>query len=168
MLRSRVGLLSGALMVLAIYCTAPFFANRIAYAIAEGQNQAGREKLGEMAKQDTLSPLFAEVAKVLEPAVVEVRVTKKVKMDQEMPDMQDFLRRFFGEQGGPPSQAHPQPREYLERGLGSGVIVDAKKGYILTNYHVVAKADQTRCVWRMAARSKRTGFARIRRRIWPF
>ena len=141
--RSRIGFLSGALVVLLIYAIAPFFANRIAYAIAEGQIQAGREKLGEMAKQDTLSPLFEEVVKVLEPAVVEVRVTKKVKMEQEMPDIQDFMRRFFGDQGGPPNQMQPQPREYLERGLGSGVIIDAKKGYILTNYHVVAKADQT-------------------------
>ncbi len=34
------------------------------------------------------------------------------------------------------------PRERVSQSLGSGVIVDAEKGYVLTNYHVIARADE--------------------------
>jgi serine protease Do len=141
MARSRAGLSPWVLVVLVACAVWAYTGGCTAYAVTEAQNRAAREQLREMSGQDTLSGLFAQVAEVLRPAVVEVRVTKKVKVEQQVPDIQDFLRKFFGEQGGPPSQ--PQPREYLERGLGSGVVVDAGKGYILTNYHVVAKADET-------------------------
>jgi serine protease Do len=65
--------------------------------------------------------------------------------------LEDF-ERFFGEDSpfGPlprpnrpqrPQRPDRQPREFFQRGMGSGVIVDAEKGYILTNAHVVADAD---------------------------
>jgi serine protease Do len=70
--------------------------------------------------------------------------------------MDQFFRRFFGEQGAPfgdqgspfntpstPRGPSPRQRQFTERGLGSGVIIDAKEGYVLTNYHVVAGADKT-------------------------
>ncbi len=44
----------------------------------------------------------------------------------------DFFERFFGQ----------IPRERKQRSLGSGVIIDPIKGYILTNNHVIANADQ--------------------------
>ena len=52
--------------------------------------------------------------------------------------MDDFFNRFFGGQGGPNGDA-----AIRERSLGSGVIVDPK-GYIVTNRHVVDKADRIR------------------------
>ena len=52
--------------------------------------------------------------------------------------MDDFFNRFFGGQGGPNGDA-----AIRERSLGSGVIVDPK-GYIVTNRHVVEKADRIR------------------------
>ncbi|MFB3892582.1 MAG: DegQ family serine endoprotease [Phycisphaerae bacterium] len=126
-------------------------AQQIAYGVTKGQTEASREQLAEMSKQDTLSPLFATVAKVIKPAVVEVRVTKKVAMPQ-MPNMDDFFRRFFGDEN-PPGGLTPRgngrptpPRQYFARGLGSGVIVDAREGYVLTNYHVVAGSDETQVV----------------------
>jgi Do/DeqQ family serine protease len=45
-----------------------------------------------------------------------------------------FFRRFFN--------VPNQPRERISQSLGSGVIVDAKKGYVLTNNHVIAGADE--------------------------
>jgi serine protease Do len=52
--------------------------------------------------------------------------------------MDDFFNRFFGGQGGPNGDA-----AIRERSLGSGVIVDPK-GYIVTNRHVVDRADRIR------------------------
>ncbi|MFC1702245.1 trypsin-like peptidase domain-containing protein [Pseudomonadota bacterium] len=45
-----------------------------------------------------------------------------------------FFRRFFN--------IPDRPRERVSQSLGSGVIVDAEKGYVLTNYHVIARADE--------------------------
>ena len=145
--------LMGMVIVLALALVAgPYVAHEISYAAAKGQIDASRQELSELSKNDTTSRLFVEVAKVLKPAVVEVRVTKKMKM--ATPDMDEFFRRFFGDDNpfgprttpGTPSAPQPREREYFARGLGSGVIVDAKNGYVLTNYHVVGGADEVQVV----------------------
>jgi serine protease Do len=100
-----------------------------------------------------LSNQFANIAKSLEPAVVNINTESTVKPtvrrrggqnpgagpggggdDQDNP-FGDFFDKFFGngDNAGP----------IRERSLGSGVIVDAK-GYIVTNRHVVEKADRIR------------------------
>src|SRR5258708_36551797 len=58
------------------------------------------------------------------------------KGDEDTP-FQDFFDKLFGGQGGPDAGTVRQ------RSLGSGVIVDPK-GYIVTNRHVVEKADRIR------------------------
>ena len=57
-------------------------------------------------------------------------------------DMNDLLRRFFGDQsqGRMPERNFGMPRQ---EGLGSGVIA-TKDGYILTNNHVVDGADEVK------------------------
>src|SRR5699024_11831501 len=75
----------------------------------------------------SLAPMLADVT----PAVVNISSTTHVRV--RSPFFSDpFFRRFFG--GG-------VPRERIEQSLGSGVIVNAAKGYILTNNHVVSGAD---------------------------
>jgi len=76
----------------------------------------------------SLAPLVKEVA----PAVVNIRVSQTVRSQSPYGD--EMFRRFFGMpdfEGG---------REVAS--AGSGVIVDAENGYILTNHHVVDGADQ--------------------------
>jgi serine protease Do/serine protease DegQ len=66
------------------------------------------------------------------PAVVSIAVEGKQVQRQRIPEQFQF---FFG-----PEQAQERPF----RGLGSGVIIDAKKGHIVTNYHVINNADEIR------------------------
>lgn len=76
----------------------------------------------------TLAPMLERVT----PAVVNIATSGKVV--QQSPLFNDpFFRRFF--------DLPEQPRERIRRGLGSGVIFDAKNGFIVTNNHVIEKAD---------------------------
>jgi Do/DeqQ family serine protease len=84
-------------------------------------------------------PSLAPMVKRVSPAVVNVSTRGHVKVQQNNPFMNDpFFQQFFGGRGG----GGNQPIERKFQSLGSGVIVDADKGYILTNNHVVENADQ--------------------------
>jgi len=86
---------------------------------------------------------FTELVKQVAPDVVNISTTKVVKrhplpspFGQRGPWRDffgdDFFERFFGQ----------IPRERKQRSLGSGFIIDPKKGYIITNNHVIAGADE--------------------------
>jgi len=68
------------------------------------------------------------------PAVVNISVKGKREVRQRMPDA---LRFFFG-----PNAPREQVRERPFQGLGSGVIIDAEKGYVVTNNHVIDDATE--------------------------
>src|SRR5262245_28059268 len=76
---------------------------------------------------------FAPVVKRVTPGVVKVYTITKIQNAQfsAPPEMDEFMRRFFGQQfeGRNPRRNYPAPRQ---QGMGSGVIV-TKDGYILTN-----------------------------------
>jgi len=73
----------------------------------------------------TLAPMLEKVT----PAVVHIATKGKATRSSRYND--PFFERFFGA---------PQRREKRTQGLGSGVIINAKKGHILTNSHVVEDA----------------------------
>lgn len=77
----------------------------------------------------TLAPLVAEVT----PAVVNISVVTRAPMEDNPLFRDPFFRRFFNL----PDRSAP-----TEQAAGSGVIVDAAQGYVLTNHHVVKDAEQ--------------------------
>lgn len=78
----------------------------------------------------TMAPLLERVS----PAVVSIRTEGKAPEDNpEMDERQEMMERFFG-------RRFERPQQRRGGGVGSGVIVDAGEGYILTNHHVVDDA----------------------------
>ena len=86
---------------------------------------------------------FVEIAKSVKPAVVNIAATRTGKSGEGLhgsPHDDPFFRKFFGDEFF--KRDAPQ-REPKERGQGSGVIVESN-GLIVTNNHVVNKADEIR------------------------
>ncbi len=79
-----------------------------------------------------LTPSLAPMLEMVIPGVVSIGVHGKVATQNNPLFSDPFFRRFFGQQ--------PQEREF--QAAGSGVVVDASRGYILTNNHVVENADE--------------------------
>jgi Do/DeqQ family serine protease len=83
-------------------------------------------------------PSLAPMVKRVSPAVVNIATRGTIKEQQGHNPLLDdpFFRRFFD---APPDS---KPRERQFQSAGSGVIVDAKNGYIITNHHVVENASE--------------------------
>ena len=99
--------------------------------------QGDLEALGETTQERSSLAEFFSLADLVDkssPAVVRIAIKGTVR-SQSNPFFDDpFFERFFGQ---------PQmPREREFGGGGSGVIVDGEKGYIITNHHVVDRADE--------------------------
>jgi serine protease Do len=125
----------------------------------EGQNRSSDATPLTVPAPQQLSNAFSQIAKQIEPSVVNINTESTIKNpharrrarpntpdnappggeDDDNP-FEDFFDRFFG---GPGGQGGSGPGTIRERSLGSGVIVDPK-GYIVTNRHVVDKADRIR------------------------
>jgi serine protease Do len=88
-----------------------------------------------------LSQAFEDVSKSVSPAVVNITAEEIVSRQQGRSGAPDLFEFFGSPFGGGRANPSPMPREYVERSLGSGVIVDPK-GYIITNNHVVESATK--------------------------
>ena len=83
---------------------------------------------------DEALPSLAPMLENVTPAVVNIATEGRVQLKQNPLFNDPFFRRFFNI----PQQQRPQERK--TQSLGSGVIVDAERGLVLTNSHVIANA----------------------------
>jgi len=105
----------------------------------------GKEEKEKLTTPKSLGRAFVEVAKKVQPAVVNITTEKTVTMkpwDRYGEDFfkgspfEDFFKGF-----GPSPRERGKEYKHKQRSGGSGVIVD-KEGYILTNNHVVEDTDK--------------------------
>ena len=115
-MKSRISLIVACAM-LSIGTVTPAFAQAIAL---------------EHDGKPSLAPLMQHVT----PAVVNIAVEGSVEAPNNPLFDDPFFRRFFDV----PDQQ--QPDRIPQQAAGSGVIVDAKNGYVLTNHHVIENADK--------------------------
>jgi len=130
----------------------------ISYGVKGKEGQKSDVTPLTMPSPQQMSNTFSSIAKQLEPSVVNINTESTIKnvhkrrggngQDDDEDGgggMDDFFNHFFGAPGQGPGQGQGGPGDgsIRERSLGSGVIVDPK-GYIVTNRHVVEKADRIR------------------------
>jgi len=122
----------------------------VSYGVKGKEEQKSEATLLTLPSPQQMSNAFSQIAKQLEPSVVNINTESTIKNvhrrrgggqdDEDGGGMDDFFNHFFG---GPGGQAGPGDGAIRERSLGFGVIVDSK-GFIVTNRHVVEKADRIR------------------------
>lgn len=101
--------------------------------------EAPKDVRDAIAQAEGVQKAFRYVASKVLPSVVQLNVVEK-KRTQASPDQQLPWPFFFGQ----PQDEAPAPREFQERGLGSGIVVrkDGRTAYVLTNAHVAGSASE--------------------------
>jgi len=154
-MRMRAHRWAYTLSILATLSVGILIGTVISYGVKGKEGQKSDATPLAMPSPQQMSNAFSQIAKQLEPSVVNINTESTIKNvrkrrgggggdDDDSGQMDDFFNHFFG---GPGGQAGPGGKggdgAIRERSLGSGVIVDSK-GYIVTNRHVVEKADRIR------------------------
>jgi serine protease Do len=140
------------LSILATLAVGILIGTVISYGVKGKEGQKGDATPLTLPSPHEMSNTFSQIAKQLEPSVVNINTESTIKNvhrrrgqnpddDDSGGGMDDFFNHFFGGPGGQAGPGNDGP--IRERSLGSGVIVDPK-GYIVTNRHVVEKADRVR------------------------
>ena len=117
---------------------------------AQGQTQGANAQALNLPSPVQLSTVFSKISSEISPAVVNINTESTVQSrsprrrapqgrGEEQDPFGQFFDRFFD--FGPFGQQQQQQPEFRQKSLGSGVMVDSE-GYILTNAHVVSRADK--------------------------
>jgi len=127
--------------VLAVLVGAPAATAQSKWPIFNGNSQSGDAMTIDPSRGVlTMAPLLERTT----PAVVNISVSSTVKVPSNPFGNDEFIERFFGDRipGRGNRDNDDSDNERTTRSAGSGVIINAGKGYILTNHHVVDKADK--------------------------
>lgn len=133
---NRLPLLLTILAAVIFVIVLPYAAEQVSFAVKRGElrakaaeAEAELARLGnsaELVQLSDTSRAFRLVAQRVEPCVVHINTEGVRVVREEVQDEWGFRR--------------PYGRGELTRGQGSGVIVDAEKGYVVTNFHVIQEA----------------------------
>jgi serine protease Do len=143
--RLRANGLAYTMLILLTLTVGILIGTVVSYGVKGQDKKASDAAMLSVPSPQVLSSQFSQIAKQLEPSVVNINTESTIKTPQrrrgspnndEGGPFDDFFDRFFGGPGGGGGAIR-------EKSLGSGVIVDPK-GYIVTNRHVVEKADRIR------------------------
>jgi len=116
-MNSRRSLLPAALLAWGLTFAAPGPAVAALPAIVEGQ------------PLPTLAPMLERAT----PAVVNIATEGRIALRRNLLLDDPIFRHFFN--------VPDQPRERKTQSIGSGVVVDARRGYVITNHHVIDGVD---------------------------
>jgi Do/DeqQ family serine protease len=111
----------------------------VAAPAATGEQPSAAPPPATQCDARALSQMYVNVASKLKPSVVTIQIEKKAEGGPQMGPLDDFFRQFHGGRG------MRGMRPQIERGLGSGFVID-RTGNILTNNHVVDGADRVTVV----------------------
>ncbi len=120
-------------------------------ALAQERQQIAKELQDLNTQARPFTQIFQKVIDFAAPAVVSVSTVRTVKMSQQSSPFEDFFP--FGipdREGRSPRRNAPQrEREFKTPGLGSGFVIDAKNGWVVTNNHVIAdvKAEDVKVIF---------------------
>lgn len=152
----RLFVLVFAATSLALFCLLEFrVIERVSYAMERGRLQALRETLPSADRLSELAEAGRTVAKLVAPAVVSIETEQREWLVDAAGTGTPESNRSRTEGTDDERDAEEDASDWsldvaddwrgsLRHGLGSGFVIDAENGHILTNAHVVAGADQIR------------------------
>ena len=140
---------AGWFVVLAAFAAGMLAGPSVTRSVSAAMNEASATASQQIAipSPAQLSSEFSKITKELAPAVVNINTESTVETRSRMQQNPFGGQNPFGDQGPFGDlfdrffDAPEMPENFKQKSLGSGVIIDPQ-GYILTNHHVVARADK--------------------------
>ncbi len=128
-----------------------FLASSVATPVLLADTDAGHAAEG--LPEVNIADGFADLVEAVKPAVVNISVTGTVTASPggpgfrgQSPELEEFFKRFFGDQFKMPDGDQNSPFERKTTAVGSGFVIDSE-GLVVTNNHVIEDADEIEVVF---------------------